>query len=508
MMNKNNSTSKESIKKITIVGGGTAGWMTAAALAKIIKTTNCAITLIESSDIGTVSVGEATIPQIREFNQMLGIDENDFLQATNGTFKLGIEFINWTKPNHSYMHPFGGYGINMEGIQFYQYWLKSLQHGENSDLLSYCLEGTAAKNDRFTRPLNIPNSPLSTMNYAFHFDATLYAQYLRKYSLTKGVERIDAKVTNVSLKKDGFIDKLTLDNGEEHSADLYIDCSGFKGLLIEQAMHTGFEDWSHWLPCNRAVAQASEKAEILNPYTKATAQAVGWQWHIPLQSRTGNGYVYADSFISDDEAVAVLQKNMKTKAIGEPNFLRWTTGKRRRAWNKNCVAIGLSAGFVEPLESTGLHLIQSAILRLFSLFPDQGFHQADIDAYNAHTDFDITRIRDFIILHYKATQRDDSAFWNYCRNMEIPQTLADKMKLYQANGRIFRESTELFNEISWFSVLHGQGIKPDSYHPMVDHMPLDEMLGHMARMRGTINESLKRIPSHEEYIDKVILNNK
>jgi tryptophan halogenase len=452
-MNKNNTASKESIKNIIIVGGGTAGWMTAAALAKIIKTTNCAITLIESSDISTVSVGEATIPQIREFNQMLGLDENDFLQATNGTFKLGIEFINWTKPNHSYMHPFGGYGVNMEGIQFYQYWLKSLQQSEKSDLLSYCLEGTAAKHDRFTRPLNVPNSPLSTMNYAFHFDATLYAKYLSKYSLTKGVERIDAKVTDVILKKDGFIDKLILDNGEEHSAELYIDCSGF----------------------------------------------------IPLQPRTGNGYVYADSYISDDEAVHILQKNMKTKAIGEPNFLRWTTGKRRKAWNKNCVAIGLSAGFVEPLESTGLHLIQSAILRLFSLFPDQRFHQADIDAYNAHTDFDITRIRDFIILHYKATQRDDSQFWNYCRNMEIPQTLSDKMKLYQANGRIFRESTELFNEISWFSVLHGQGIKPDSYHPMVDHMPLDEMLGHMARMRGTINESLKRIPSHEEYIDKVIL---
>ncbi len=508
------------IKSIVILGGGSAGWMVASALSKIIGTNQFNITLVESESIGTVSVGEATIPQIRAFNEMIGIDENDFLKFTQGTFKQGIEFRNWRDKGHAYMHPFGPYGNNLGGVPFHHYWLK--QQIENSpnnssqsfsdkaytdDLLDYCYEGVAAKNNRFTRPVNVPNTPMYSVNYAFHFDATLYAKYLRQFSEKLGVKRIEGLVKDVKRNSDsGFIKSLEIKTSKENeqsiSGDLFIDCSGFKGVLIENVMNSGFEDWRHWLPCDSAVAQASESINEIKPYTVSTAHQSGWQWEIPLQSRIGNGNVFSSRYMSKDDAVKHLHENIPSEKIGEPRFLHWVNGKRRKSWIKNCVAIGLSAGFLEPLESTGLQLIQASINRLLSLFPNKEFRQADIDAFNRFADTEIKQIRDFIILHYKVTNRTDSAFWNYCREMEIPDTLKEKIELYKANGRIFRDGYELFSDISWLSVLNGQGLKTNGYHAMADLMPSNELDSQLEKMKNVISECQKKTPTHRAYINK------
>jgi len=509
----NSNPSNNSIKTIVIVGGGSAGWMTAAALSKILGCQNYDIRLVESEAIGTVSVGEATIPQIRNFNAMLGLDENDFLKHTHGTFKLGIEFVNWKKMDHAYMHPFGPYGTNMNGVHFHHFWLKNnvrdsydgiLQKEKyQDDLLEYCLEGYAAKLDKFSRPLNVPNTPLSTINYAFHFDATLYAKYLRAFAEKLGVKRIEGKVVKVNTRtENGFIESVQMQSGELISGELFIDCSGFRALLIEQTLASGFDDWSHWLPCNSAVAQASESFEEIKPYTISRAQQSGWQWQIPLQSRIGNGHVYSDAHLSQDEAISILHKNMPSTAIGEPRNLKWCNGKRKSPWIKNCVAIGLSAGFLEPLESTGLQLVQASIDRLLSLFPSTDFHQADIDAYNRYAEAEIEQIRDFIILHYKQTERTDSPFWRYCQNMDIPESLQRKLDLYSSSGRIIRESSELFSEISWLSVLNGQGVMPKTYHPLVDNATSEQINDQLSKMKGIVKQCAANLPSHKSYLFK------
>jgi tryptophan halogenase len=496
------SSGENRIKNIVIVGGGTAGWMTAAAFSKVLKNKYCNIRLIESDNISTVSVGEATIPQISLFNKILGIDENDFIRKTQSTFKLGIEFIDWKTKGHSYMHPFGSFGSNMDAIQFHHYWLKMHQQGKAPDIEEYSLAALAAKQGRFTRPQKAGNSPLSSISYAFHFDATLYAKYLREFSVNLGVERTEGKVVDVSLRNsDGFIDSVVLESGERIEGDLFIDCSGFRGLLIEGALKTGFDDWSEWLPCDRAVAMPCMAKNAVGPYTKSTAQDAGWTWRIPLQHRIGNGYVYPSKFVSDDEAVAILRKQMEGEPIGEPNFLRWTTGVRKKGWNKNCVAIGLSAGFVEPLESTGLHLIQSAIAKLLGMFPTKDFDQADIDTYNDQLSTEMERIRDFIILHYKVTEREDTDFWRFCKNMDIPDNLRIKMDLYQANGRIYRQDTELFNETSWLAVMHGQGLKPKGYHPLVDTLEPTEIERRLHHIKSVIDKSVSVMPMHTDFIN-------
>jgi len=493
------------IKKIVIVGGGTAGWMTAAALSKVIGKSYCDIRLIESDQISTVSVGEATIPQICLFNKILGIDENDFIEKTQGTFKLGIEFINWTKKKEGYIHPFGDHGTTIDAIQFHHYWLKMNQLGQVPALEEYSLAAVAARQGKFMRSENRGNSPLSDINYAFHFDATLYANYLRDFAIERGVTRTEGKVVDVALRSsDGFIDTLTLESGEKIEADLYIDCTGFRGLLIEGALKTGFDDWSDVLPCDTAVAMPClpKDSNESNPYTKATAQKAGWTWCIPLQHRVGNGYVYPSKYVSDEEAVALLREQMEGEPIGEPNFLRWKTGMRKKGWNKNCIAIGLSAGFVEPLESTGLHLIQSAIAKLMGLFPHQGFNQIDIDTYNEQSKTALEYIRDFIILHYKATDRDDSEFWRECRDMAIPKRLKDKMDLYAANGRIYRQDNELFNETSWLAVMNGQGIKPTGYHPLVDTLPEKEIKRRLTHIHSVVQKSVDTMPMQQDFINK------
>jgi tryptophan halogenase len=500
-METNNTDNR--IKNIVIVGGGTAGWMTAAAFSKVLKNNYCNIRLIESNDIGTVSVGEATIPQISLFNKLLGIDENDFIRKTQSTFKLGIEFANWKEKGHSYMHPFGSYGTDMDAIQFHHYWLKMFNQGKAPDIEAYSLANIAAKQGRFTRPQNAGNSPLSQISYAFHFDATLYAKYLREFSTNLGVVRTEGKVVDVSLRNsDGFIDSVVLESGERVEGDLFIDCSGFRGLLIEGALKTGFTDWSEWLPCDRAVAMPCMAKDEIKPYTVSTAQDAGWTWRIPLQHRIGNGYVYPSKYVSDDEAVTILRSQMESEPLSEPNFLRWKTGVRNKGWNKNCVAIGLSAGFLEPLESTGLHLIQSAIAKLLGMFPSKGFEQADIDTYNDQLSVEMDRIRDFIILHYKVTNREDTEFWRFCKNMDIPDYLQKKLDLYQSNGRIYRQDVELFNETSWLAVMHGQGIKTKGYHPLVDTLSESEILRRLQHVQGVIDTSASSMPMQSDYIDK------
>lgn len=492
----------DAIQHIVIAGGGTAGWMTAAALANALGKT-CTIQLVESAEIGTVGVGEATIPHIHRFNEMLGVDENEFMRKTRATFKLGIEFVDWKQKGQRYMHPFGSYGDDIAAIPFHHHWLKLFRAGLAPKLEEFSLTTRAAYANKFMRPLDIPDSPLSTFSYAFQFDAGLYAAFLRDYAETRDVKRIEGKIAQVKLRThDGFIESLLLENGELMEGDLFIDCTGFRGLLIEQALHTGYEDWSSWLPCDRAIAVPCANTETLTPYTRATAHTAGWQWRIPLQHRTGNGHVYSSQFMSDDEACAILLKNLDNEPLADPKPLRFTAGKRKKMWVNNCVAIGLASGFMEPLESTSIHLIQTAITRLISLFPSRAFHQREIDFYNEHCAYEYERIRDFLILHYKATERADSPFWNHCREMEIPQYLRDKITLFQNSGRIYRENDELFSVTSWLAVFEGQGIKANAYHPLADKMSVEELQARLADYQKVLRKCTSLMPTHGDYIQQ------
>ncbi len=489
------------IRKLVICGGGTAGWMTAAACAKILKNQYCEIDLIESDQIGTVGVGEATIPQIGTFNRTLGLDENEFVRETRGTFKLGIEFVGWGAPDDRYIHPFGPYGLDMEGVSFHAFFLKGHPDWTPATLEQYSLQATAARQGRFMRPVNAGNSPLSKIAYAFHFDAGLYAAYLRRYSEARGVRRHEGKIVDVALNSEtGFIKSVRLDDGRVFEGDLFVDCSGFRGLLIEQKLNAGYEDWTHWLPCNAAVAVPCENDGPPLPYTRATARKAGWQWRIPLQHRIGNGMVFSRDFISEEEAAETLLANLDGKPLADPRFLHFTTGRRKSFWIKNCVAIGLSAGFIEPLESTSIHLIQSGVAKMLQMFPDRQFKQTDIDRYNRVTAFEFDRIRDFIILHYHATQRKDEPFWDYVREMSIPDYLADKMDLFRSYGRIFRENEELFNDTSWFAVMTGQNIRPAGYDPVADVLSDEETAARLDNIRQTIATCATHVSPHEKFL--------
>jgi tryptophan 7-halogenase len=489
------------IKDIVIVGGGTAGWMSAAALSKVLNGT-VNITLIESEEIGTVGVGEATIPLIHLYNSALDLDEDEFMRRTHATFKLGIEFVDWGRLGDSYIHGFGPLGPDIGVTKFYQFWLKAQSQGRAAPIESYSINTAAARANKFMRAMkDMGNSPMAEIAHAFHFDAGLYAAFLRGYAEKRGVKRVEGKIRGATTRMhNGHIEAVVLESGHTVAGQLFIDCSGFRGLLIEQTLKTGYDDWSHWLPCNRAWAVPCESVEPLAPYTRATARQAGWQWRIPLQHRIGNGHVYCNSFISDDEAASVLMANLPGKALAEPRPLRFVTGKRKQMWNKNVVAVGLSSGFMEPLESTSIHLIQANIARLAALFPDANFHQADIDEFNRQADFEVERIRDFLILHYKATQRDDSAFWNHCREMKIPDSLQAKIDLFSSNARIFREASEMFSEISWFEVFMGQHITPRAHHPLVNAID-DEKLGKvLSNVESTIQRCVEAMPTHAEFV--------
>ena len=493
------------IKKVVIVGGGTAGWMTAAAMSRLLDKQKIEIQLVESETIGTVGVGEATIPHILYFNRLLGIDENSFIKQTNATFKLGIEFVNWGQLGESYIHPFGPYGMDMEGIHFHHMWLRQQSKGTAKPLDDFNLQILAAKAGKFMRAKpDLKGSPLSTVAYAFQFDAALYALFLREFAESRGVIRTEGKINQVIQNpENGHIQSVVLDKGEKIDGDLFIDCSGFKGILIEETLKTGYEDWSHYLPCNSAVTQLSERMPVLPPYTRATAKAAGWQWRIPLQSRTGNGYVYSSQFLSDEDAMQSLSQDLDTPAISEPRQLKFTTGIRKQPWNKNVVSIGLASGFLEPLESTSIHLIQTAIARLMTNFPDKSFNQPDIDYYNEKTKMEYVQVRDFLILHYKATKRDDSPFWNYVREMDIPDSLEKRIAIYQENARLYREDQELFNHVSWLAVFSGQGIHPKRYHPIANLLEENEMERRMNEIHTVTQKCLDVMPTHEAFLQSI-----
>ncbi|RKQ96500.1 tryptophan halogenase family protein [Maricaulis maris] len=492
------------IRKIVIVGGGTAGWMTAAALAKVLGKDYADITLVESDAIGIVGVGEATIPQIKIFNAMLGLDEDRFMRDTKGSFKLGIQFRDWGRKGDSYFHPFGPFGVDMEGVSFHAFWLRMNQLGEPYPITDYSVQSVAGENGKFMRPIaNAGTSPLGQIAYAFHFDAHLYAKFLRGFAEERGVKRIEGKIDQVHQRgEDGFIEAVELENGTRIEGELFIDCSGFRGLLIEQTLKAGYEDWTNWLPCDRALAVPCEGSDEITPYTRATAREAGWQWRIPLQHRVGNGYVYSSNHISDDEAAAALLANLDGKPLADPRLLRFVTGRRKQAWVKNCVALGLSSGFLEPLESTSIHLIQSGIAKLLQMFPRTSFEPADIDRFNARTREEFERVRDFIILHYNATTRDDTPFWDHCRTMQVPPGLAEKYRIFEGYGRVFRENEELFNDTSWFAVMIGQGLKPRSFDPVAECLSVEETRRRLAQIRQAMRASSDHMPTHADFIAK------
>jgi tryptophan halogenase len=492
------------IKRVVIVGGGTAGWMTAAAMARLCAG-GVAVTLIESDEIGTVGVGEATIPTLRTFNAMLGIDEDDFLRATQGTFKLGIEFVGWGEIGERYLHPFGTYGRESQAIRFHQFWLALRQDRrfakEAGRLDDYNITASAAHLGRFARPAGDPTTVLSTLGYAFHLDAGLYARYLRRHAEDRGIRRVEGCIVDVQRgARADMIAAVTLKDGRVIDGDLFIDCSGFRGLLIEDCLKTGYEDWSRWLPCDRAVAVPCRSVEPPRPYTRATADAAGWRWRIPLQHRVGNGYVYASAHIDDAEAERTLIAGLDGEPLAAPRRLSFTAGRRRRAWVGNVVAIGLAGGFIEPLESTSIHLIQTGIARLLALFPDRDFAQPETDQYNRMTALEYEQVRDFIILHYKATARDDTPFWRRCRAMEIPDTLAAKIALFRSSGRVFRQDDDLFTLDSWVAVMLGQNIMPDGHDPLVDALPIEGTRRFLAHLRDIVGRTAAAMPRHADFI--------
>jgi tryptophan halogenase len=489
------------LRTITIVGGGTAGWMTAALLSRLFVR-GYEIRLIESDEIGTIGVGEATIPAIRDYHKLAGLDQVEMIKATQATFKLGIEFVNWREPGHSYIHGFGKIGQDIWWLHTHQLWLKAAARGDAQHFDNYALNCLAARRNKFCLPdPRNPGSPLAGLDYAYHFDASLFAKYLRGQSEGRGVQRIEGKIVSVELRpEDGFVDHVVLADGRTVDGDLFVDCSGMRGLLIGQALGVGYEDWSRWLLCDRAQAVPCESMSPLTPYTRSTAREAGWQWRIPLQHRIGNGHVYSSAHLSDDEAASVLLANLDGKPLADPRPVRFRPGKRDRAWERNVVAIGLSSGFLEPLESTSIHLIQTGILRLVALFPGQGFNAADIAEYNRQADFEYRDVRDFIVAHYKVTNREDTPFWAYLKHMAVPDSLTERFELFRASARFFqRGKAELFREESWVQVLLGQGLEA-RYDPMVEMLPDDELAAILREIEEVNADVADAMPDHAEFI--------
>ena len=489
------STQTKKKQRLVIAGGGTAGWMAAAAFTRLLGK-EVDVTLIESSEIGTVGVGEATIPTLVFFHKLLKINEQEFMAQTNATFKLGINFENWKDLEHAYLHAFGVTGKDCWAAGFQHFWMRGLKEGLATDFGDYCLERKAAEANKFA---HLPNNGL---NYAYHIDATRYAGFLRNLAEKEGLRRIDSTIKEVTTREqDGFITSLTLASGEVIEGDFFVDCTGFKGLLIEKALHTGYEDWSHWLPCDSAVAVQTESVGEPIPYTRCIAHEAGWQWRIPLQNRVGNGMVFCSNYFSDNEVIEKLLNNVEGKPLNDPRVIHFRTGKRRKQWNRNCLALGLASGFLEPLESTSIHLIQQGIVRFLRMFPTEGIVQEDIDEFNRQADFDIEHIRDFIILHYHVTNRTDSPFWRHCRQMDIPASLRHRIDLFKKTGRVFREGSELFDD-SWQQVMIGQGLMPQSYHPIVDTMSRQELETLLNGIKQGIEKTVAKLPPHQDYITR------
>lgn len=495
------SMNEHDIREIVIVGGGTAGWMAAAALTHLLDRRAISITLIESDEIGTVGVGEATIPPLTAYNKMLGINEDEFIAATKGTFKLGIEFVDWGGVGERYFHPFGPHGQDFRGVQFHQLYLREGQRRDLESVDAWSMSAAAASLGRFARPAASARLPLSQLAYAFHFDAGLYARFLRVRAESDGARRVEGKIIATKLDGEtGHVERITLADGSDIAGDLFIDCSGFRGLLIEEALKTGYEDWSRWLPCDRAVAIPSRYPGQPDPFTRCTARAAGWQWRIPLQHRMGNGLVYSSSNISDDDAEALVLANLEGEPLAAPRRLAFKAGRRRLTWNANVISLGLSSGFIEPLESTSIHLIQSGIVKLLALFPDKRFNPVERNEYNRQMREIYEDARDFIILHYKATRRDDSDFWKHCQTMDVPDSLQRKLDLWQAKGRLFREHHELFGTASWVAVLLGQGVVPQGHEPAADALDPVMIAEALAKMRLSYQMMAEEMPMHGDFL--------
>jgi len=486
---------RQQIKHVVIAGGGTAGWMAAAAVSKLLGKT-VKVSLVESEEIGTVGVGEATIPTLLTLHELLKIKEQDFISAVGGTFKLGISFENWHDVGKNYIHSFGFTGKDCWAAGFQHFWLKGKELGISKEFGEYCNEWLAAKHNRFAV---LPNQNL---NYAYHFDSARYATFLRKIAEEYGAERVEGKIQQVTQNPEtGFIESLQLDGGRVIQGDFFVDCTGFRGLLIEQTLHAGYDDWQHWLPCDSALAVQTENVRPPLPYTRSIAHEAGWQWRIPLQHRTGNGMVYCSKFWSRDEAEARLRANLEGDLVTEPRPIKFQTGTRRRHWVKNCVAVGLSSGFMEPLESTSIHLIQRSVVRFMQMFPHDGVRQPDIDEFNSQMMFEIENIRDFIILHYHVTDRTDTPFWRHCRTMEIPDSLRHRIELFKETGRVFKVPTELFGENSWTQVMLGQGLQPEQYHPIVNMMDEQELRDFLNGIHNSVAGLVNQLPEHQRFID-------
>jgi len=484
------------IRRVVIAGGGTAGWMAAAALSKTMGKI-LDITLIESDEIGTVGVGEATIPTMITFHDLLELNEAEFMAATQATFKLGISFENWRNVDEHYIHSFGTTGTDHWTAGFQHFWLKGRARGLAGEYGDYCRELKAAQMDRFA------HLPDQGMNYAYHLDAGLYARYLRKFSEALGVRRIEGKIVEVSQDaQSGFIRSLTLNDGAKIEGDLFIDCSGFRSLLLGQTLGVEFEDWSHWLFCDSALAVQTEATGVVPPYTRAIAHDSGWQWRIPLQHRVGNGLVYSSRFLDDEHARSKLLSNLAGEPLFEPRPIRFKPGQRRQTWHRNCVAIGLASGFLEPIESTSIHLIQRSLIRLLQMFPSAGICQTDIDEFNQQTAHEVEHIRDFIILHYNVTNRDDSPFWRACRELELPPSLHHRISHFRETGRVFRVPNELFAENSWVQVMLGQGIVPERYHQIADMMGDAELTHFLRTISGSVDSLVKQLPHHKDYLKR------
>lgn len=508
-MTTNHTQTDTPVESIVIAGGGTAGWMAAAAISnhftKLQQQGSVPraphITLVESEAIGTVGVGEATIPGIRAFNYTLGIDELEFIKATQATFKLGIEFRDWYKVGTAFFHPFADYGMPLKGIDFYHHLIRLQLSGETVALSDYSFSTQLAQQGRFAQPHLNPPTPMADFGYAYHFDAGRYAQFLRAYAEQRGVLRREGKIQQVELdQSNGFIQSLLLDNGEKISGDLFVDCSGFRGLLIEQTLNTGYEDWRQWLPCDRAIAVQSEKFAEPAPYTRSTARECGWQWCIPLQERSGNGYVYSSAFCEPEAAQATLLNNLENKPTKEPRTFEFVTGKRNKIWYKNCYALGLASGFLEPLESTSISLIQTGVSRLLAFFPHHGYRDCDINEVNRQHHHEFDRIRDFIILHYKATGRSDTDFWRHCQTMAVPDTLQQKMELYKSRGYLLNHSPETFEPDSWISIYMGLRYGAQDYDRRADAIELGALKQQLKQIRDSIHNAARQPMSHADFI--------
>lgn len=491
-------------KNIIIVGGGTAGWMAAAALSNALNPQYFDITLVESKRIGTVGVGEATIPGIVEFNRSLNIDEKDFINKTNATFKLGIEFVDWTTLGDSYIHPFSYFGQSIKGINFHDFLTKAGTINVKEEMGQYSLGYMASRSNKFKIPSRDPRDIESTYFYAYHFDAGLYADYLENYSLRKGVTKREGLVTNVNLHSEsGFINSITMDDNQVIVGDLFIDCTGFRSLLIGETLNSKFIDWKKWLPCDRAVAIQSELTGEIPPYTKSIAHKYGWQWQIPLHKRMGNGYVYSSDYLDAAEAENHLKKHISGDLLSTPNHIKFRTGKREQSWIKNCIAVGLSSGFLEPLESTSIHLIQTSIMKLIKYFPVEGISKKTVTQYNKEMDMQFEQVKDFLILHYKTSKRNDSKFWDYCRNMDIPDSLNDRVALFKKTGEIHERDYELFLKDNWLSVLIGQEIYPESYNSKLDQFTDKDITFLLTALKSQINQKVSTMPSHTKVLNDI-----